>query len=205
MNNSLPFPTEVTNMTDPITDAVVRLRQKFESDKQADHAAILREAEAAWIASENARKNKFIRIWMNENYTPLTWPYERYTDEDLFRVSLPYETRIEELLRAKLYSQALLVYLYRSGGEASVDDVKEFLRSHIPVDGTRRIYTRHGDLSQPEDVYTNVHAKRLSDELCDLFRANALEVRFETVSWVHSESDDGRKILAPQALPKEDW
>lgn len=165
---------------DPVQNAAVEARRKFESDKKAYYASSLIEASNAFAEYESNRKAKFIRSWMADNFVPIQWPYDGYSNEDLYRISLPYESRIETLLKAGLLGQALQCFLARAGGKSELANVRKFLAPWIPTTGTKAIEVTEDErigLQNAGHTVFPAHATDLSPELFDVLRTYGIRVR----------------------------
>lgn len=217
MNSTMPFPADAPTPADPVAVAAANLRKQFESDKQSHYESVIREAEEAYKDREERKKQKFIKEYISDNYVPLDNPYDRLTNEDLFRLSLGYDERIPALLAAGCYEQALRCYVFRNEGEVSVQAVKEFLRPYLPVEGSEFVKSRPA----PGEMKYRIHAEGLSPELHALLRSSGFEVWLGEIRWVVGIEDiersphlptlpfgtlvPQRDVLAPERLAKEEW
>jgi len=213
---SVPVPTDTTPTPDPIAEAERTLRQDFERRKQAHKQTSLADAAAAFEKSEAERRAKFIHTWMSENYVALRYAYSDASPEDLYRISLPYDNRIDALIAANLYPSAVQCWVYRHGGKCSLSDLKAWLKQYdFPVDGDENITTAHTTRGQYIDgAHTRVgtksstrevvHAEGISGELKALLRRAGLTVDHGTVLWVVRYRGD-TPILASHPSMAEDF
>jgi hypothetical protein len=202
--NSKPFEAETPapmSIADPIAEGIARLRQQHRDNVAAHRAAFDEEAGRAWVAAEAKRKAEFIKDYHDRNFFPLKYPYARLDRAGQFRVSLPYDSRIELLAEQKLYDQCLYCVLARNtnGNPATVDKVKAWFKLAVPdftVDGDFMIISKRGShersyvASAATSTNDLVHARGLSDSFAELLNYTSMvEVQFGMVRWVVQDFD----------------
>jgi hypothetical protein len=191
--NTKPLLADPVVAPDPIAEAAVQVRRKFEQDKKAHYAAELQSASDAWVEHEHTRREKFIRNRMLDNYIPLEYPYEDYSREDLYRISRPPETRIEDLLKLGLYVQGLTCFLVRNGGRSDIPTVQRLLEPYIPVTGNVDIEPTDAQVESMKNgghELMQSHAQGLSRELADVLTSNEIKVLWGTVKLAYTPIGD---------------
>lgn len=134
----------MTLSQEQLNEARLTLRKQFEQKRAEQKQRFQIEAEQAYELEQRRAKERWIADWKRDNYEPLQYPYTDWSDEDIYRVSLPHETRIEKLLEARMYSTALRCWLYRRGSKAPLSSVKDFLRPYLgEVDGDEEFFVEH--------------------------------------------------------------
>lgn len=191
--------TKATNSANIVAEAAQRMREKFEKDKIEDRAAAIREYEAEYEEIQARKKRDFVRSRMRDDYVPPSDPYERMSDQDLFRLSLDPDERIPALIEAGCTEQALQCFVFRSGGEVTVDELKAWLKNNtdVPTEGTGTIRSR----SPHNSMEYLVHAENLSKELYNLIRSCGFEVRHGVVRWIVGYEDVERDPKLPTLAP----
>jgi len=165
--------------TDPEIPSFDQIEEYIKSEearmKQRHEEAFRVESEQAWERSEKNRKVEFFRKYRDDYYGPWSSPYEDRSREDIYRKLLPKEIRLQKLLEEELYDQALRVFLYRSGGKATLSAVKKLFSPYIPVDGNEGFEVRkHGKTQWPIDG--------ISPELWNILRP--FDKGQNEISWV---------------------
>lgn len=200
MKNTMPFEPDAPKPANPVDQAELAFRQAYEREKTESRNAWIAESEQAWTDYETARRTKFIKNYRYENsWEPPPYRYETWTRAEIYRVSLPKDTRLQTLLDAGYYSESLKVWLYRRGSDASIAEVKDFLRPCLNVDGNEvmtHLYIEDSDVCHEtmdgEDV---VDAEGLSVSLCYILR-EGLSVRNGRVSFSVRTDKNARDIPA---------
>ncbi len=211
--NEVPDDTVIDPETPASVAAVVRL--EYEQSLERFRREFLELAEAEWLVHESNRKAKFIHDEVRQYGEP-QFPYEGMSDERIFRLTRPYETRMEDLFRAGLMYAGIGVWLYRRGGLGKIEELRQVLAPFMPVDGDESILRRNRGFEEGNEVI----AKGLSAEFKDLLKgfnqsfpdigrlARHLEIlRFVARSTVDHYGDE-RLILAPNEpdnYPPEEW
>lgn len=172
-----------------IAEGVIRLRQKHKQDVESHREAFDKKAEQKWVEHLAKQKADWIARYKQDNYLPLGDPWKDLSKEDLYRISLPYDTRIEKLAAIELYDQMLYVFLARAPKRtATVEQIQGWFAPYMSVTG---------DVSVTEEMQTGgarhtiTHASGLSKPLADLLsRTWLVRCRFGKVTWVPGEEFD---------------
>jgi hypothetical protein len=134
-----PAPTQLDIVDKYYQDVLAQ----YETDRQAEYENDLADAHSAWLKAEDARKQKFINSYMAD-CKPLANPYEGKTPAEVYRLSRPYDTRIQDLLaaaeqsdthRTALLAESLKCVVYRNRNHVAIGKVQEFLKPYVPVNG----------------------------------------------------------------------
>jgi hypothetical protein len=198
----------MTLTQDQLDNARLKLRKDFEDRRRTQRANFEVEIEQKYLehlANEKSRCCSKYRL--DAAFEPLPWPYPNYSSQDLYRVSLPHDLRLEELLKAGLLDQALRVWLFRHepSCRATVQETVDFLKPYIPVAGDYKITTsrtyKHQVLNGPvgrsmeaERTDEFVEASNLSKELHALLTGWCIYVERGHVVW----SEGRREYIRPE-------
>jgi len=189
MTNTKPFEVEAPKPIDPIAEGVQKLRQQHKAHVEAHRVAFETRAESEWVRSEQRRKESFINTFREDHYIPLPYPWKDLSKADQYRISLPYDTRIEGLAAVKLYDQMLYCFLARTPGrKATVEQVQTWFAPYLPVTGEASVTE---DIQTGGARHTITHASNLSKPLADLLaRTWLVKCKFGKVTWNPGEAFD---------------
>ncbi|HLG97242.1 MAG TPA: hypothetical protein VKX49_13105 [Bryobacteraceae bacterium] len=183
-DNTMPFEAEpaTPKALNPVEAAYRDAMEQYARERDAHKANAIAEA---WEEYEAERKGKYIRSWLRDYYTPLKNPYKDKTPAEVYRMTRPYETRLDELIKVGLWSEALKVWIYRRKCHATIEEIQEFLRGvGFPADGKAKIESYDTSLN-----VSDIHAKGISPELRDLIHDCGFEVRRGDVYWIVGERE----------------
>jgi hypothetical protein len=185
--NTKPFPPDAPTTPNPVLESIARIHD-------AHHAAVVKyreeftaEASIAFERSETERRARWIAEYRSRYYTEPKFLNGRImSQDDQYRISRPPETRLQDLVDAKLFDQAARCYIVRFGA-TTVDQLKVGLAGYFPITGTASITEtvppRGGVVTHREVI----HSAGLSPELAS---ALAHQVRFGKITWIMPEDAD---------------
>ena len=191
----------------PVEATYHEVTMQYELDRKAYRTKAI---EMRWAEHESERREKFIRQWLRDEFFELENPYEGKSPKDVYRITLPYETRIDDLIAVGLWAEATKVWLYRHKCRATVEEIKSFLGGKgFPVEGDKTIEVKKPDpyIETGGPCYTagrskppepdlggydplddsGVHATGISNELRELLRECGFTVDRGEVRWVVGE------------------
>jgi predicted transcriptional regulator len=176
-----PAPPEETPSTplDIVDQAYQEALAQYELDRDADNVAALKDANAAYEAMLAEQRKGWIDEYIGKHWRREKNPHEGKSPAEVYRLTRPYDTRIEELLeaakqcddpnRTALLAQALLCCVYRNRNHVAITKAKTFLRPFMSVDGD------NGD--------------GLSPEFNNLLSNTPLKISYGEVVWVIGHED----------------
>jgi len=160
-------PSTPTDPTESPLAVAQRLFNEAEAAVKADVAGYDKAADEAWEEFEAVRKAEFVARWTRNNWVPVTNPYEGKSLQEIYRITRPAETRLDELLKAGFWREALKVLLYRNYCRLTLSQIKDFFRPWMEVDGSKIVYRKDG-VAVFEGVSPAL-AELLSDKLFQRF------------------------------------
>lgn len=181
-NTPAPMPTP-----NPVLESIARMYDAHRAEVVKYREEFSVEASTAFDRSEADRRAKWIAEYRSRYYTEPKFLNGRIMSQvDQYRISRPYETRIQDLVDAKMFDQAARCYIVRFGA-TTVDQLKVGLAGYFPTTGTASITEttppRGGVRTQQETV----HATGLSPELASALRH---QVRFGKIIWTIPDNAD---------------
>ena len=200
---SMPFEAEKPALESPERQAAIKARQAYEQSVREARAKWEARAEQQFDIQEQKRRAAIIAEWKDDNPFKSQKPeyrFEGWSDSEIYRESLPYDTRIPQLLQAGLFDQALRCWLVRKNLQAyaPVAECQKFLEPYMPVRGSHSIVPsdrERDELAKHGRGNVTCFADGLSQEMCDLLLGKMMKVRFDgTVSfdWQHYHFDSER-------------
>jgi hypothetical protein len=174
-------PSEETPFTplDIVDQAYQEALAQYELDRDADNVAALKDANAAYEAMLAEQRKQWITDYTERRWHRLANPYKDKSPAEVYRLTRPYETRIDDLLaavdqsdkyRKALLTEALKVFVYRNRSHISLGKAKDFLRPYMPVDGT-------------------FNDQGISPELYHLLLGSSLRITYGEVAWIIGYED----------------
>lgn len=215
--NTKPFDIDPPKPVDPIAEAKLVLRKRFEKASAEESAKFDAECQQAWIDEQARQKATFIAKYRYDNApSRMEYPYAHLTDAEILRIASNPDERIPLLLEAykttravDFLAEATKVWLYRRMSRASLADVKNFLKDQIPVAGDEQIFTERvtegqeifSPVARSQTSYTthkHVTASGLSSVLKSVL--HSLTVQHDVVYFVTKS-----EIIDKPAQPGERW
>jgi hypothetical protein len=198
---SKPFPADTPapiHALDPIAEGIARLHEEHKAHVATYRLEFNALAEKAWEAHLAKQKVDFLQRYRDSHYFPQRFKYASLDREGQYRVSLPYESRVEGLAEVKLYRQMLYVLLARTPNhKTTVSQMKSWLRPYMEVDGTMMIISTRGSRERAyvADATTStndlVHADKLSLAFAKLINGTSMvTTQFGEVSWFAPDEYD---------------
>jgi hypothetical protein len=184
---SLPFPPDTPTTPNPVLESIGQMHDLHRAEVTRYREEFTTEASTAFERSEADRRAKWISDYTSRYYTePKFLNGRTMSQDDQYRISRPPETRLQDLVDAKMFDQAARCYIVRFGA-TTVDQLKVGLAGYFPTTGTASITEtippRGGVRTQQESV----HATGLSPELASALRH---QVRFGKITWTIPDDAD---------------
>jgi hypothetical protein len=151
MSNTKPFDPDPPKPVDPIAEAKLVLRTRFEKVRAAERAQFESDAESAYAKHLADERAAWIRSWKRDNALRATEdPYQSLTDAEILRIASDPDERIPKLFEGftatraiDFLTEATKVFLYRRTSRATLQEIRDFLKHYIEVHGPEEIYTEH--------------------------------------------------------------
>jgi len=216
MSNTEPFEAETSKPIDSITEAKLALLQRFEQTRRDTAERFHAEAIRAYEVEQARARGAWIAEWKHENEpVPMRYPYAQATDAEVLRAFLLPEIRLDGLLKAGCYSEALKVFLMRHAprSRARVAEVQEFFAPWFETSGAEEVtegrttcgYVPAGPLGrslmESQDKDTFVHGNGISEQLKRLITRNEITTVRGIVRWITSYVEDDRPGTGGESKP----
>lgn len=121
--NSKPFSPADTPApipaVDPIASAITRLHEEHKAHVAQYRADFAAQSELAYAAHLANQKSEWMKKYKDSHYLPQRYPYSDLSREGQYRVSLPFDQRVEGLAKVGLFGELLYVLLARTPGTQS--------------------------------------------------------------------------------------
>ena len=136
-----PKPPVVIPPRNPVQEAARAMRQRAAEERAEQIAELRAYAQSEWESyrrdhpfSERAKfMDEFMSVYADELDAPYRWA--GLSDAALYRISLDPAERLERLLEAGCFADAIQVWVYRHNGRSSITEIAAMLAPYGTLSG----------------------------------------------------------------------